>query len=322
MVKVCQRIAAAPAFQNFILGIILLAGVVVGMQTYEDFEAEHHDLLTLLDRIILGIFVLEVVIKIIAEGKTPWNYFKDPWNIFDFSIVAICLLPIQNSQFIAVLRLARVLRVLKLVSAVPRLQVLVNAVLKSIPSIGYVFLLGLLHFYIYGCMATFLFSDNDPLHFRNLQTSMLSLFRAVTLEDWTDLMYINMYGSANYGYDATTYAALEQLGIARNEITSTAHPVLASVFFVSFILTGAMIVLNLFVGVMLTGMDDARKETELAEAIKRKASENTDIKQELIQMEKQLQEMSQKLSQNLLILSRKAEENSEKINTMLDNDKR
>ena len=73
-------------------------------------------------------------------------------------------------------------------------------------------------------------------------------------------MYINMYGSANYGYDATTYAALEQLGIARNEITSTAHPVLASVFFVSFILTGAMIVLNLFVGVMLTGMDDARKK--------------------------------------------------------------
>ena len=261
-----------------------------------------------------------MVIKIVAEGKTPWNYFKDPWNIFDFSIVAICLLPIQNSQFVAVLRLARVLRVLKLVSAIPRLQVLVNAVLKSIPSIGYVFLLGLLHFYIYGCMATFLFSDNDPLHFRNLQTSMLSLFRAVTLEDWTDLMYINMYGSANYGYDATTYATLEQLGIARNEITSNAHPVLASVFFVSFILTGAMIVLNLFVGVMLTGMDDARKETELAEASKRKASENTDIKQELIQMEKQLQEMSKKLSQNLLILSRKAEENSEKINFMIDKD--
>jgi len=139
MVKACQRIANAPAFQNFILGVILLAGVVVGMQTYKDFEAEHHDLLSLVDRIILGIFVLEVVIKIMAEGKTPWNYFKDPWNIFDFSIVAICLLPSQNSQFIAVLRLARVLRVLKLVSAIPRLQILVNAVLKSIPSIGYVF---------------------------------------------------------------------------------------------------------------------------------------------------------------------------------------
>ena len=82
-----------------------------------------------------------------------------------------------------------------------------------------------------------------------------------------------------------------------------------------------MIVLNLFVGVMLTGMDDARKKPNSPKP-KRKASEDTDIKQELIQMEKQLQEMSQKLSQNLLILSRKAEENSEKINTMLDNDKR
>ena len=81
-----------------------------------------------------------------------------------------------------------------------------------------------------------------------------------------------------------------------------------------------MIVLNLFVGVMLTGMGDARKETELAEAFKRKASTETDIKQELIQMEKQLQEMSQKLSQNLLILSQKAEENSDKINKMLSKD--
>ena len=84
--KACQRIANAPAFHNFILGVILLAGVVVGIQTYKDFEAEHHDLLSLVDRIILGIFVLEVVIKIMAEGKTPWNYFKDPCNIFDFSI--------------------------------------------------------------------------------------------------------------------------------------------------------------------------------------------------------------------------------------------
>lgn len=321
MVNTCQRIANAPAFQNFILAVILVAGVVVGMQTYKEFEAEHHDILHLIDKLILGIFILEVVIKIVAQGKRPWEYFKDPWNIFDFSIVAVCLLPIQNSQFIAVLRLARVLRVLKLVSAIPRLQVLVNAVLKSIPSIGYVFLLGLLHFYIYGCMATFLFSENDPVHFRNLQTSMLSLFRAVTLEDWTDLMYINMYGSANYGYDTATYAAMEQLGITREEITSVARPVMASVFFVSFILTGAMIVLNLFVGVMLTGMEDARKETELLQAAKLANNTDVDIKQELIQMEKQLQEMSQTLSQSLLILSKKAEENSKIINLLSDKGK-
>ena len=131
-------------------------------------------------------------------------------------------------------------------------------------------------------------------------------------------MYINMYGSANYGYDATTYAALEQLGIARNDHIN--RPSRPRQRLLCELHPHGSIVLNLFVGVMLTGMDDARKETELAEAAKRKASEDTDIKQELIQMEKQLQEMSQKLSQNLLILSQKAEENSDKINKMLSKD--
>ncbi|MDP7050621.1 MAG: ion transporter [Verrucomicrobiota bacterium] len=316
MVLLCKRIAESKWFSNFILGVILAAGVVVGLQTYKQFEIDHRVLLAALDNIILGIFVIEVVIKVVAEGKRPQNYFKDPWNIFDFTIVVVCFLPI-GGKFIPVLRLARVLRVLKLVSAIPRLQILVNAVLKSIPSIGYVFILGLLHFYIYGCMATFLFSENDPQHFRNLQTSMLSLFRAVTLEDWTDLMYINMYGSANYGYDEAAYQSMANIGIPKDQIISTASPVGASVFFVSFILTGAMIVLNLFVGVMLNGMDDARKETELALAAKRKEAENIDIKEEILQMEQQLQEMSQKLSQNLLVLSRRAEENSDKIERIM-----
>ena len=318
MVKICKGVADSKWFTNFILGVIVLAGVVVGMQTYKEFEAENHALLSTLDTVILWIFVLEAVIKIISKGKRPLDYFKDPWNVFDFTIVIVCFLPI-GGKFIPVLRLARVLRVLKLVSAIPRLQILVNAVLKSIPSIGYVFLLGILHFYIYGCMATFLFSDNDPVHFRNLQTSMLSLFRAVTLEDWTDLMYINMYGSANYGYDESTYAALANIGITEDKVVSTASPLAAGAFFVSFILTGAMIVLNLFVGVMLTGMDEAKKETEIAEAAKRKESENLDIKEELVQMERQLQDMSQKLSQNLLILSKKADENSEKISKIIKN---
>ena len=318
MVKICKRIAETQWFTNFILGVIVLAGVVVGMQTYKEFEADNHALLSTLDTVILWIFVLEAAIKIIAKGNKPLDYFKDPWNVFDFTIVVVCFLPI-GGKFIPVLRLARVLRVLKLVSAIPRLQILVNAVLKSIPSIGYVFLLGILHFYIYGCMATFLFSENDPVHFRNLQTSMLSLFRAVTLEDWTDLMYINMYGSANYGYDESTYAALANIGITEDKIVSTASPLAAGAFFVSFILTGAMIVLNLFVGVMLTGMDEAKKETEIAEAAKRKEVDNLDIKEELIQMEQQLQEMSQKLSQNLLVLSKKADENSEKISKIMKN---
>ena len=314
----CKRISEASWFSYFIFGVIIAAGVVVGLQTYKEFEAEHHMLLSFLDTIILGVFALEVLIKIIAEGKTPWRYFLDPWNVFDFTIVAICLLPIQNNEFVAVLRLARVLRVMKLVSAIPRLQILVGAVLKSIPSIGYVSLLAMLLFYIYGCMGTFIFSENDPAHFRNLQISMLSLFQALTLEDWADLMYINMYGSANYGYDDATYAALANIGIEKSSIVSKESPIVACLYFLSFIVTGAMIVLNLFIGVVLSGMEEAKKDQVLDDALKRRNSSDIDIKDEILMMENQLKEMSDKLSQNLLVLSKRVKENSDNINKITD----
>ena len=314
MTAFCKQLSEAYWFSRFIFGVIIAAGVVVGLQTYKGFEAEHHTLLSSLDTIILSVFVLEVLIKIIAEGKMPWRYFWDPWNIFDFTIVAICLLPIQNNEFVAVLRLARVLRVMKLVSAIPRLQLLVGTVLKSIPSIGYVSLLAMLLFYIYGCMGTFIFSENDPLHFRNLQISMLSLFQILTLEGWTELMYINMYGSANYGYDDATYAALANVGIEKSSIISKESPIVACLFFISFIVTGAMIVLNLFIGVVLSGMEEAKKDQVLDDALKRRNSSDMDIKEEILMMEDQLKEMSEKLSQNLLILSKRVKENSDNIN--------
>ena len=318
MIAFCKRLSEANWFSCFIFGVIIAAGVVVGLQTYKGFEAEHHTLLSSLDTIILSIFALEVLIKIIAEGKTPWRYFWDPWNIFDFTIVTVCLLPIQNNEFVAVLRLARVLRVMKLVSAIPRLQILVGAVLKSIPSIGYVALLSMLLFYIYGCMGTFIFSENDPFHFRNLQISMLSLFQALTLEGWTELMYINMYGSANYGYDDATYAALANIGIEKSSIISKESPIVACLFFLSFIVTGAMIVLNLFIGVVLSGMEEAKKDQALDNALKRRNSSDIDIKEEILMMEDQLKEMSEKLSQNLLILSKRVKENSDNINKITD----
>ena len=309
MVEICRKVSRANWFSNFILLIIGLAAVVVGMQTYKAFELKHRVILDALDFIVLGIFVLEAVIKIVAEGKKPLNYFKESWNVFDFSIVVVCLLPIEANNFVAVLRLARVLRVLKLVSAIPRLQVLVGAVLKSIPSIGYVFILALLHFYIYGCMATFLYSDNDPVHFRNLQTSMLSLFRAVTLEDWTDLMYINMYGSAQYGYDVSTYVALEHIGISRDAIISSASPIGAALFFVSFVVTGAMIVLNLFVGVMLNGLEEARKEQETQTWLDKRKGEQINFKEEFAQLEHHLREFTTEISQRLTVLDKLTEKN-------------
>ena len=240
-----------PAFQHTITAVILLAGVLVGMETYPAIVERAGHAMHLLDQLILAIFVLEVVVKIGAEGNKPWRYFSDPWNVFDFGIVAVCFMPF-DAQGVAVLRLARLLRVLKLVRALPKLQILVSALLKSIPSMGYVSLLLFMLFYLYAVAATMFFGGNDPVHFGRLDVSMLSLFRAVTLEDWTDLMYIQMYGCANYGYDGMMAQCTE----------SAATPLTSVAFFVSFVLLGTMVILNLFVGVIMSGMDEARLEQE------------------------------------------------------------
>ena len=265
MQKLCKQLAEAPWFQNTITIVIVLAGVLVGVETYQDFAARHHGVINILDQLIIWIFVAEVVIKMAAEGRRFYRYFLDPWNVFDFLIVAACFMPV-DAQYVMVLRLARLLRVLKLVRALPKLQVLVGALLKSIPSMAYVSLLLLLLFYVYAVAATFMFGANDPVHFKTLPLSMLSLFRAVTLEDWTDLMYINRDGCANYGY-----GGIEHLCTA-----SEAYPIGSPFLFVSIVLLGTMIILNLFIGVIMNGMDAAQEENELAEKARRREETGED----------------------------------------------
>jgi voltage-gated sodium channel len=261
VVRLMQRVRNAPWFQNGITIVIVFAGVLVGVETYQEFAARHHTVINILDQLIIWIFVAEVVIKMAAEWPKPWRYFFDPWNVFDFIIVAACFMPV-DAQYVMVLRLARLLRVLKLVRALPKLQVLVGALLKSIPSMAYVSLLLMLLFYVYAVASTFMFSGNDPVHFATLPLSMLSLFRAVTLEDWTDLMYINRDGCDAYGYAGTDYA---QMCTAPE-----AFPIGAPVIFVSLVLLGTMIILNLFIGVIMNGMDAARAENDLVERERRR----------------------------------------------------
>lgn len=281
MVTFFKKISDSPSFQNLVTIAILFAGVLVGVETYPAFAEKHFTLLHTLDKVILGVFIIEILVKIIAEGKKPHNYFKDPWNIFDFIIVVAAFLPFGGSS-IAILRLLRLLRVLKLIKALPKLQMLVGALLKSIPSMGYVSILLFLLFYIYAVAGVFFFGQNDPIHFGDLQTSMLSLFRAVTLEDWTDLMYINMYGCENYGYDATSTEPCT---------TSLGQPGLAVSYFVSFVLIGTMIILNLFIGVIMNGMDEAKEEMEENARL-----ENDSDKIQIRDIEMKIEELSKLLS--------------------------
>ena len=290
MSEACLRISNSKAFQRFIILTIVLAGVVVGVQTYAKFADRHKEILEFMDGMILVVFSLEVIIKVAAEGKKPLRYFNNPWNVFDFIIVAACLLepvlPIDGA-FLPVLRLARILRVLRLVTTIPKLQVLVSCLLKSLPSMFYVsVLLGLL-FYIYGTMAVFLYGENDPIHFRNLQTSVLSLFRVVTLEDWTDVMYINMYGSDNYGYS--------DQDLARWEPSSQASPLGAAIFFVSFVLIGTMIVLNLVIGVIMNSMDESNAEMSIQREISRRRESPDPVRDGVQDLHQRLEELSSEM---------------------------
>jgi voltage-gated sodium channel len=255
-----KKLVDSKLFQYFIIGVILLAGVVVGLETYPEVAAEYSVLLYLLDKLILTIFVIEIVLKMAAHGNKPWRYFFDGWNVFDFIIVAVCFLPFGGT-YVAVLRLARILRVFRLVTSMPKLQVLVGALLKSIPSMGYVAVLLFILFYIYAVVGTFMFGGNDPVHFGSLQASMMTLFKTITLEGWIDFMNIQVYGSNMYGYEDFADVAREP----------SAHPIAAPIFFISFILIGTMIVLNLFIGVIVSGMEETNRDEEVKELAKIRA---------------------------------------------------
>jgi len=285
-----RQITNSRWFNQFIIWVIIAAGILVGIETYHREDSPWRSTLESLDLLILVIFAAEFAIKIVAEGNRPWNYFRDPWNVFDFTVVAVCWLahfaPSMHAGFVAVIRLARVLRVLRLVHALPQLKLLVNAMLKSIPSMGYVGILLILLYYIYGAMGVFLFGKNDPLHFGTLGTAMLSLFRISTLEGWSEIMYVNMFGCDNpkWGY-----------GPESGCISPEPHGVAAVLYFVSFVLVGTMIVLNLFIGVIMNAMDEVRAEHELEERHARKKAGTEHWEDEIAELHTQLDSIKKQL---------------------------
>ena len=278
-----RRIAEASWFHAIVVGVILVAAINVGLETYPRIMERVGPLLLGIDKVIIGVFMVELVVRIGAHWPRPWRFFLSGWNIFDFLIVAVCLLPL-GGPYAAVLRLARVLRVLRLLTVVPRLQVLVMALLHAIPSISYVAILLFILFYVYAVMGTVLFAGNDPMHFGTLHDSMFSLLRIVTLEDWTDLYYIQAMGSDRSAIEGFS-------GMIREP---RAMPIIASVYFVSFVIIGTMIVLNLFIGVVISSMTEAQAEN--ARAVLEQRGEGDDLGAQLAAMERNMQEMAEQMA--------------------------
>ncbi len=211
-------------FRNFILAVIVVNAVVLGLETSATVMAVAGPLLKAIDALCLAIFVLEIALKL---GAFRWTFFRDGWNVFDFLIVGISLLPAVEG--LSVLRSLRILRVLKAISLVPSLRRVIEGLISALPGMASVFALMSLIFYIAAVMATKLFGAAFPDWFGTIGLSAYSLFQIMTLESWS-------------------------MGIVRPVMEI--YP-LAWAFFVPFILVTTFAVVNLIVGLVVNSMQDA-----------------------------------------------------------------
>ncbi len=292
MVEFCRRITRNESFGRLVIILITLSGLLVGLETYPQFDESTSagQVVQWMQLIILGFFVIEILMKIVASFPRPWEFFREPWNIFDFLIVGVCLMPL-NLHSMAVVRLVRILRTLRMITVLPRLRLLVSALLKSIPSLGYIGILLGLHFYIYSVIGTVLFRGNDPIRFGSLHSTAATLFQVLTLEGWNDVRDTQVMGS-DMTYDDSWKQSTEG---AR---TSEARPVASTVYFVSFILLGTMIMLNLFTGVIISSMEEAQVESpEGAREEQLHQQGFLTLHDELRLLGVQIQELNEKLNQ-------------------------
>jgi voltage-gated sodium channel len=208
-------------FQQFIIWVIVTNAVTLGLETSPDVEEAFGGLLHVADRIMLGIFVVEIVLRLYAYG---WRFFTDSWSVFDFIVVGISLIPSTGPY--SVLRALRVLRVLRLVSAVPAMRRVVSGLLAAVPGMASIGALLALIIYVAGVMATKLFGDISPDDFGNLGRTLFTLFQTMTGEGWPDVA------------DKVMDEAPE-----------------AWIFFVVYILVSSFAVLNMFIAVIVSGME-------------------------------------------------------------------
>ncbi len=225
-----QRLVDAPAFEYTIIGIIILNGAVLGLTTSPALSDRYDSWFRLGNQIALAIFIAEALLKMIASSPRLTGYFKDGWNIFDFLVIVFALIP-ATGQFAMIARLARLLRVLRLISAIRDLRLIVSALVRSIPSVGHVMLLMSIIVYIYAVMGYHLFHEEDPDNWGSLGMALLTLFNVITLEGWTEVM-------------------------------STAMKIhsLAWLYFVSFVIIGTFVVINLFIAIIINNLDEAKLE--------------------------------------------------------------
>lgn len=225
-----KRVADSSGFEYFIVALILINAVILGLETSTSITASYESILVWGNRLILAVFVVEAIIKIVAVAPRFQLYFGNGWNLFDFSVIVLSLVP-ATGQFAMIARLARLLRVFRLITVIPELRLIVATLIKSVPSMGNIMLLISVIFYMYAVAGFHFFHEHDPTHWESLPISLLTLFRVLTLEDWTDVMYTAM--------EMNPYSWI---------------------YFVTFVIICTFVVINLFIAVVLNNLDEAKNE--------------------------------------------------------------
>ncbi len=240
-----------PLIERGIMAIIVFNAILLGVGTSESAMSVAGPAILALEKMCVSVYVLEILLKLIAHR---WKFFKNGWNIIDFLIVGFTLLP--NFESFSVLRVLRILRVLRLITIAPALQRAIEGFFSATPSIGSVFMLMGVMFYVGGVMATNLFAATFPEWFGTLGLSLYSLFQIVTLESWS-------------------------MGIVRPVME--VHPY-AWMFFVPYIMVTTFVVMNLLIGVIVSSMQDAHSP----EANKDRIKHRDEVLERLTRIEKHL----------------------------------
>ncbi len=220
-----NRLKNNKVFELSVVAVIIISALEIGAKTF-DLTDSAVSVTDILDIFITVFFLFELSIRFIAE-ENKREFFKKGWNIFDTLVVIISLVPINDSEMALLARLVRVFRVLRMVSVVPELRILINSLIKAMPQLGYVILLMFIIFYIYAAIGSFMFAQINPVLWGDIAISMLTLFRVMTFEDWTDIQYETM----------------------------DVYP-MSWIFYLSFIFFTAFAFLNMVIGIVVNVMEE------------------------------------------------------------------
>jgi len=223
------KIRNSKFFNTLVISVIIASALYAGVASY-DIPSQYAYLLGIFDYTITIFFTIEILIRIIAE-RSLIKFFKGGWNVFDFLIVTISLIPVGGAESVFVARLLRIVRVLRIVTVIPAFRHIIEALIKTIPRVGFIALLMFIFIYIWAAVGTLFFEQADPDHWADIGVAMLTLVQVATYDDWAMI-----------------------LGLVIED-----HP-LAWFYFVTFIIVNAVVLLNMVIGVIVDVMTSETRD--------------------------------------------------------------